>query len=100
MERPAADLGKQAGESFQRYLSDGRPYDLDAAIELWEKAAQRSDAASPDLGDHLGMLGIALRMRFERTENRSDLDGALEAEAPASPAPRKGRPTWPCTWMR
>jgi tetratricopeptide (TPR) repeat protein len=81
VERPAADLGRQAGESFQRYLSDGRPYDLDAAIELWEKAAQRSDAASPDLGDHLGMLGIALRMRFERTESRSDLDGALEAES-------------------
>lgn len=79
MESASADLGKQASESFARYLNDGRLYDLDAAIEMWDKAAQQCDDISPDLGDYLVMLGNALRVRFEHTENRGDLDRALEA---------------------
>ena len=98
MESASADLGEQASESFERYLNDGRLYDLDAAIEMWDKAAQQCNDVSPDLGDYLGMLGNALRVRFEHTENRGDLDRALEAMSAASPTPHKGLPTCPPTW--
>ncbi|SEP20280.1 CHAT domain-containing protein [Amycolatopsis saalfeldensis] len=76
---PAADAGQQAArgaELLERAQQAGDPVLLDMSVRLLA-------AAAPEVGGEWSAqtrsnLGAALLMRHVRTENRADLDGAIE----------------------
>jgi tetratricopeptide (TPR) repeat protein len=52
---------------------------LNYAVDLLNSAIDATPDNHPDLGGYLSNLGLALRLRYERTGDPDDLDGAVAA---------------------
>jgi len=64
---------------LERRAGRGNTADFDAAVAAAHAAVDATPEGSPDLGTHLGVLGNALRARWERYGSDRDLDEAIEA---------------------
>jgi hypothetical protein len=79
---PAAQAGLARATAVllvERYLDRHRPGDLDAAVELLQRAVAGTDTASPDRPELLSALGSVLGMRYEEHGRTVDLDAGITA---------------------
>lgn len=68
------------------------PGPLEEAIALFQRIITATDPASREYGRVVGCLGVALRYRFERTGDHTDLDAAIETTRSAADV--AGTPPW------
>ncbi|MCX4750396.1 hypothetical protein OG455_33635 [Kitasatospora sp. NBC_01287] len=86
---PSDPLGS-AENARSSYERTGAPELLELGLSLIEIAYQAAPAASWQRADALRLRGVLLRLRYERTRDRADLDAAVKAgrQALAAPGPQ------------
>ncbi|MFG2874667.1 CHAT domain-containing protein [Streptomyces sp. NPDC048337] len=86
IERPVCRMN--LGRAAQRaYELDGKPADLDTAVDAFEAAAAELPPGDPDALTARVLLGSCLRDRFAARRHAPDLDRAVEVARQAAAAP-------------
>jgi tetratricopeptide (TPR) repeat protein len=67
----------QASRLLRQALDSAAPDLLSAAVDLWQRSVRVTPADHPYRATRLNDLGIALRIRFERSGDPTDLDQAI-----------------------